>query len=340
MGPELEGERPASADFDKLAQNAYNKQAREKGWKRRFDDLSPSTRLKYYYQAQKDYEKRTGKPAYSQVKGDTTFKDYFEKQDEAFQRSWLGPKRFALYQQGKYDPLHLANPDTGYVATLDELFVGPAYDSIPEGATSNNPLSPDEPILKRRRKQESSGPVPGEAHIPYLSEAKRIIAEIDQSEVIVAYNEEIKRLQREVNLAEAKLKNSTGHNKEESEKDLATKRDELQKIINGRNIARRNEAIRRFLPEDNPDSPTRQSARKIKFEGVPEADHREALDFVARLLDNTAYRNIPMEEIVVRHTFEVRSYTFDKEIFLSDFLRKTTMHHETGHTQLRMWSRQ
>ena len=74
MGPELEGEGPAAADFDKLAQDAYNKQAREKGWKRRFDDLSPSTRLKYYYQAQKDYTKQTGKPFSHSIA--VEFRDY------------------------------------------------------------------------------------------------------------------------------------------------------------------------------------------------------------------------------------------------------------------------
>lgn len=122
MGPELEGERPAAnADFDKLAEEAYNKQAKEKGLKRRYEDLSPSTRLKYYYQAQKDYTKKTGKPAYRQVKGDMTFKDYFDNQDAAFQKAWLGPKRYALYQQGKYNPLQLGNPDTGYVVPLKEL---------------------------------------------------------------------------------------------------------------------------------------------------------------------------------------------------------------------------
>ena len=49
-----EGTRPAAnAVFDRLAEEAYNRQAREKGLKRRYEDLAPSTRLKYYYQAQK-----------------------------------------------------------------------------------------------------------------------------------------------------------------------------------------------------------------------------------------------------------------------------------------------
>ena len=117
-----EGSRPAAnADFDRLAEEFYSRQAREKGLKRRYEDLAPSTRLKYYYQAQKRYEKETGKPAYSQVKGNTSFKDYFESQPESFKRSWLGPKRYELYKEGKYEPLKPSNPDTGYVVPVERL---------------------------------------------------------------------------------------------------------------------------------------------------------------------------------------------------------------------------
>ncbi|MBQ1278248.1 MAG: hypothetical protein IIY07_06350, partial [Thermoguttaceae bacterium] len=83
-----------------MAKEAYNKAAREKGIKRRWDDLSPSTRLKYYYKAQKDFEERTGKPAYRQVSPSTTFAEYFERQDDAFKRSWLGAKRYKAYRNG------------------------------------------------------------------------------------------------------------------------------------------------------------------------------------------------------------------------------------------------
>jgi SPP1 gp7 family putative phage head morphogenesis protein len=121
-GDGTEGKRPAAnADFDKLAEETYNRQAREKGLERRYEDLAPSTRLKYYYQAQKQYEKDTGKPAFSQVKGDVSFKDYFEGQPESFKRSWLGPKRYELYKEGKYNPMSLGNPDTGYRVPVEDL---------------------------------------------------------------------------------------------------------------------------------------------------------------------------------------------------------------------------
>ncbi|MDO4587896.1 MAG: minor capsid protein, partial [Planctomycetia bacterium] len=116
------GERPAAnEDFDKLAEEKYNKQAKENGWKRRYSNLAASTRLKYYYQAQKDYEARTGQSAYRQVPGSTNFKKYFEKQPESFQRSWLGAKRFEAYNQGKLKLDQLVKPDTGYFVPINEL---------------------------------------------------------------------------------------------------------------------------------------------------------------------------------------------------------------------------
>lgn len=117
-----EGERPAaSADFDKLAEDAYNKAAKENGLNRRYADLSPSTRLKYYYKAQKDYEKTTGKKAYTQEGSDTTFKEYFENQPEDFKRSWLGKTRYEMYRNGSLSLENMVRPDTGYVVPVSDL---------------------------------------------------------------------------------------------------------------------------------------------------------------------------------------------------------------------------
>ena len=119
---DVDGERPAAnADFDKLAQDAYNERAREKGWKRRWDDLSPSTRLKYYYQAQKDYEAETGKPAYRQVSGSTTFQEYFHRQPDSFKRAWLGAKRYELYKAGKLKEKNIFKPDLTYQVSAEDL---------------------------------------------------------------------------------------------------------------------------------------------------------------------------------------------------------------------------
>lgn len=114
--------RPATADFDDLAKTACNKTAWEKGLKRRWDDLSPSTRKKFYYQAQRDWEKANGgRNAYRQVPASTTFKEYFEAQPEKFQRAWLGEKRFELWKSGRLRFEDLGKPASSYRARLEEL---------------------------------------------------------------------------------------------------------------------------------------------------------------------------------------------------------------------------
>ncbi len=137
---DLEYDRPAAnADFDKLAEEAYNKTAKEKGLKRRWKDLAQSTRLKYYYQAQKDFEARTGKPAYKQVSSSTTFYDYFEKQPEEFKLSWLGPSKYSVYHNENTSLKELEKivltPSPTFTKRVDELIEDeapdPTYDVIP-----------------------------------------------------------------------------------------------------------------------------------------------------------------------------------------------------------------
>ncbi len=136
---DVDGERPAAnADFDKLAQDAYNERAREKGWKRRWDDLSPSTRLKYYYQAQKDFEAETGKPAYRQVSGATTFQEFFHRQPDSFKRAWLGAKRYELYKDGKLKEKNIFKPDLTYQVSVESL--------VRDGFRSVSQIEKEEPI--------------------------------------------------------------------------------------------------------------------------------------------------------------------------------------------------
>lgn len=119
---DIDNERPAAnADFDQLAKDAYNQKAKEKGWKRRFEDLSPSTRLKYYYQAQKDYERETGKPAYRQVDSNLSFPEYFKQQPDSFKRDWLGAKRYEAYKEGKLTEKAIFAPDLFYRVPVEDL---------------------------------------------------------------------------------------------------------------------------------------------------------------------------------------------------------------------------
>ncbi|MBQ8286360.1 MAG: minor capsid protein [Thermoguttaceae bacterium] len=148
------GSRPAAnADFDALAKEAYNEAARKKSSPRRWDDLSPSTRLKYYYKAQKDFEKRTGKPAYRQVSPSTTFAEYFERQDDAFKRSWLGAKRYEAYRNGaKFGDV--AKPSATYRATLPELPQTPGNGPISPSNASETPSTANDPPQAETSPQE------------------------------------------------------------------------------------------------------------------------------------------------------------------------------------------
>lgn len=100
--------------------------------------MSPSTRLKYYYKAQKDFEERTGKPAYRQVSPSTTFAEYFERQDDAFKRSWLGAKRYEAYRNGAAFG-DVVKPATTYCATTADLT--PPTEKPKETAASDDKTS-------------------------------------------------------------------------------------------------------------------------------------------------------------------------------------------------------
>ena len=135
----------ANADFNKLAEESYNKTAREKGLKKRWDDLSPSTRKKYYYQAQRDWEKANGgENAYRQVPASTTFKVYFETQPEAFQRSWLGAKRFELWKSGRLKFEDLGKPASSYRARLEELNPAETVAGFVESVKNSGEFWPDD----------------------------------------------------------------------------------------------------------------------------------------------------------------------------------------------------
>ena len=94
----VEEERPmAKSDFMKDAKEFYKKRFPNKEW----DKLSDSTKKKYYYEAMRRFERSTGEPAYTQVAGGVSFRDYFEKHMSDDQRlAWLGPERFKLWKKG------------------------------------------------------------------------------------------------------------------------------------------------------------------------------------------------------------------------------------------------
>lgn len=110
--------RPAeAANFWKEAEKAYRKKYPGKDW----NSLSRSTRLRYYYQAQKDYEKRTGKPAFEQVPQNMSFSEWLKTKDDAYVQSYLGPARYKLYRAGNLPLNKFINPITNRAFTVKEL---------------------------------------------------------------------------------------------------------------------------------------------------------------------------------------------------------------------------
>ena len=89
--------RPAAnADFDAEAKELYETKYPGK----KYEDLAPSTRKKYFYEAQKAYTARTGNPPYRQVPGGMTFSEYFEQMPEKEKERYLGPGKYEVYQNG------------------------------------------------------------------------------------------------------------------------------------------------------------------------------------------------------------------------------------------------
>lgn len=94
----VEEDRPmAKRDFMADAKKRYEEKYPNKKW----EDLAPSTRKKKYYEEMRRFEKETGEPAYTQVPGGVSFREYFTKyMTPEQQRDWLGPKRYELWKKG------------------------------------------------------------------------------------------------------------------------------------------------------------------------------------------------------------------------------------------------
>ena len=64
-------------------------------------------------------DQRDGK--IGQVDANTTYKEWFGRQDDSFQKEWLGPTRFKFYKEGKYSIDKFVDPISGRNFTLKEL---------------------------------------------------------------------------------------------------------------------------------------------------------------------------------------------------------------------------
>ncbi|TPU95039.1 minor capsid protein [Acinetobacter baumannii] len=68
----------------------------------------------------KDIPKDERSQLIGQLDANTTFREFFKKTDDFFQKEWLGPKRYKLYKEGKFDFDKFFDPD-GRLYTLDQL---------------------------------------------------------------------------------------------------------------------------------------------------------------------------------------------------------------------------
>ncbi|HGK6032649.1 TPA: minor capsid protein, partial [Acinetobacter baumannii] len=68
----------------------------------------------------KDIPKDERSQLIGQLDANTTFKEFFMKTDNFFQKEWLGPKRYKLYKEGKFDFEKFFDPE-GRLYSLDEL---------------------------------------------------------------------------------------------------------------------------------------------------------------------------------------------------------------------------
>ena len=233
------GERSAAeADFDAEAKKAYDLKAREKGWKRRWEDLSPTTRDKYHYDARKAYTERTGKPPYRQVSGATNFRDYFEKQPESFKKTWLGETRYQLYTEGKLKINSLVKSDTGHVVSVEALksqygetkqsppIQTPAEQFDPEKVkpTSSKPKEPTDPSqagiekeiaktaklkeeLAKKKQETADAKKRRDEAEQKLAETKKILAETNEKIVqIESPKAQIEDLKAKIKAEEDKVK--------------------------------------------------------------------------------------------------------------------------------------
>jgi phage putative head morphogenesis protein, SPP1 gp7 family len=68
----------------------------------------------------KDIPKDERSQLIGQLDANTTFSEFFKKTDDFFQKEWLGPRRFKLYKEGKFDFDKFFDPE-GRLYTLDQL---------------------------------------------------------------------------------------------------------------------------------------------------------------------------------------------------------------------------
>ena len=115
----VEESRPmARSDFMADAKRRYEAKYPGKKW----EELSESTRKKYYYKEMREYERTTGQSAYTQVSGGMSFKEYFQNEMTDQQRQdWLGKKRYRIWKHGNLPIDNYIPPYPNKEMTVEKL---------------------------------------------------------------------------------------------------------------------------------------------------------------------------------------------------------------------------
>lgn len=115
----VEEQRPmARSDFMADAKRRYEAKYPGKKW----EDLSESTRKKYYYKEMREYERTTGQSAYTQVSGGMSYKEYLQNgMNDQQRRDWLGPEKFQLWKRGKLPLDSFIPPYPNKAMTVKEM---------------------------------------------------------------------------------------------------------------------------------------------------------------------------------------------------------------------------
>ena len=212
----------AQEDFVQKAKERYEQNHPGKKW----EALAATTRDKYYYKEQQIYDDTHGSrgASWKHVPAGTSFKDYLESQPDDFQRSWLGPKRYELYKQGKLKFEQLVNPDSGYTVPLSELSSNGNFSQNPGNNPANNTTtSPNAGYNNSSQTQAAQNP-PGRTATELKIQTPITTVDDFQREFAdrqLIYDQEVSRLDNELEAEKVRIEND--RNLTERQRDNAKK---------------------------------------------------------------------------------------------------------------------
>lgn len=94
----------SNVDIKGNAKQIYQREAQTRMQKCPWERLPYSQKLKYLDKAEKEYERKTGKPVYETIQSVETFEEWFDRQPDEFKRGYMTVSEYRLYSVGKLKP--------------------------------------------------------------------------------------------------------------------------------------------------------------------------------------------------------------------------------------------